>query len=294
MDLFSASLRRARGDETIIDRRAPELYLETLGITDAERDALVEVYRRRPSRVDPVVGALVGATNGIMCDHLIGRLDRYPIPEFPLRGGGVLLDIGCSWGRWSIAAARAGFAVVGVDPSLGAIMAARRVAEELGVQATFVVGDARNLPFADGVFDRVYSYSVIQHLSRRDVDLVARAVARVLRDKGEALIQMPNRAGARSFYHQARRRFRPAQGFEVRYWGLGELRRLFEALVGPTRLEAEGYFGLGMSGLDRTSLPVARRAVHRASVALVRASTVLPSLIRVADSVFVRSRRAQR
>jgi cyclopropane fatty-acyl-phospholipid synthase-like methyltransferase len=40
--------------------------------------------------------------------------------------GKLLLDIGCSWGRWSISAARNGWCVVGIDPSLGAIMAARR------------------------------------------------------------------------------------------------------------------------------------------------------------------------
>ena len=40
---------------------------------------------------------------------------------------GPLLDIGCSWGRWSLAAARKGYSVVGIDPSLGAVMAARRI-----------------------------------------------------------------------------------------------------------------------------------------------------------------------
>ena len=40
-------------------------------------------------------------------------------------GGTRLLDIGCSWGRWSLAAAARGYDAVGIDPSLGAIMAAR-------------------------------------------------------------------------------------------------------------------------------------------------------------------------
>ena len=60
--------------------------------------------------------------------HLMGKLDRYPIPEIrlPESQGETLPDVGCNWGRWSVAAARKGYAVVGIDPSMGGVMAARR------------------------------------------------------------------------------------------------------------------------------------------------------------------------
>src|SRR5207244_2994529 len=78
-------------------------------------------------------------------------LTRYPIPAFPLGPGEgrSVLDVGCNWGRWTVAAARAGYRATGVDPKEKAVAAARRVAEQLGLGADYVVGDARNLPFPD-------------------------------------------------------------------------------------------------------------------------------------------------
>ena len=86
--------------------------------------------------------------------------------------GELLLDIGCNWGRWTIAAAQRGYRPIGIDPSFEAIVAARRIARQLGVDdARYVVADARKLPFADGTFDVVFSYGVLQHFSKSDVAL---------------------------------------------------------------------------------------------------------------------------
>jgi hypothetical protein len=40
--------------------------------------------------------------------------------EITPKGRDKLSDVGCSWGRWSIAPAKKGFSVVGIDSSLGA------------------------------------------------------------------------------------------------------------------------------------------------------------------------------
>src|SRR4051794_25960664 len=84
---------------------------------------------------------------GFMYAPLIGRLVEYPIPttRLPHGEGRVVLDLGCNWGRWTIAAARAGYRAVGLDPSLPAVQAAYDVATQLGVQADFLVGEARFL-----------------------------------------------------------------------------------------------------------------------------------------------------
>ena len=81
----------------------------------------------------------VGATNGILYKDAIGKLDHYPIPvlRMPPGAGRRLLDIGCNWGRWSIAAARLGYRPIGIDPSLGAVLAAKRVSEKLGLDVQF-------------------------------------------------------------------------------------------------------------------------------------------------------------
>ncbi len=168
--LARASLDRARG--RLIDQRAPELFLESMGISEEEKVGVLDLARRRPGSIDPVVSYLVAATNGIAYKHLLGKLDHYPIPSFPLDGKGQLLDLGCSWGRWTLAAAKRGFEVVGLDPSLGALMAARRVAGALDIRSRYVCGDARFLPFRDVSFDAVFSYSVLQHLSEPDLEFV--------------------------------------------------------------------------------------------------------------------------
>ncbi len=124
----------------------------------------------RSDGVDPFVAQVIGATGGFLYKPLIGSLPRYPIPEFRFQSQAkeLLLDIGCNWGRWTMAATKAGFTAIGVDPHLDAILAAYRVAEQLGIRADFVVADARYLPFKKQTLDRVFSYSVLQHFAKDD------------------------------------------------------------------------------------------------------------------------------
>jgi SAM-dependent methyltransferase/uncharacterized protein YbaR (Trm112 family) len=269
------------------------LYVETLSLSPEERQGIVDL-QASGSAIDPVVAYLVAATNGMMYRHLIGALDRYPIPALPMAPGNGrrLLDVGCSWGRWTLAASQRGYEAVGIDPSLGAVLAARRVAAALGRPARYVVGDARHLPFADGAFDAVYSYSVIQHLSYSDAAQAVTEMGRVLRPDGVARVQMPTRYGLRCLYHQARRRFRAATGFEVRYWTWPQLRALFTKAIGSTHLEVDGYFGIGLQGADAPLMTPLLSAVLRASELLKGASRVVPLLKRGADSVFVEAVRS--
>jgi hypothetical protein len=89
--------------------------------------------------VDPVVSYLVGATSGSGYVHLIGNLATYPIPNIPVGSGDgeLLLDVGSGWGRWSVSAARKGWRIIGIDPSLGAILSAKRAFSETGLRSLF-------------------------------------------------------------------------------------------------------------------------------------------------------------
>jgi SAM-dependent methyltransferase/uncharacterized protein YbaR (Trm112 family) len=284
--LADASLKRAAGIG--VDQRAPELHLESLGISDDEKNGVIELARRNGA-IDPVVAYLIAATNGLMYKHLIGAIDSYPIPDLalPPGKGRRLLDVGCSWGRWSVAAARLGYEVLGVDPSLGAVTAAGRVAAQLGLPNRYVVADARYLPIADASIDVTYSYSVLQHLSRGDTSLSIAEMGRVLKPGGLARVQMPTRYGVRCLYHQARRSFREARGFEVRYWTRAALAALFARHIGPPRFEVDCYFGIGLQKADASLMTPALRRVLWASEQLKALSTTVPALIAVADSVFV-------
>lgn len=241
--------------------------------------------------IDPFVQAEVPYTSGNLYFPIQHKLTRYPIPKTHLwQGRGErLLDIGCNWGRWSIAAARKGFKPIGIDPSLKAVMAARRVANQLNVQATFIVGDARFLPFENDSFDVVFSYGVYQHLSKENVRVSLKEVRRVLKDQGQTLFQMPNKFGIRQYQQHRRRGFTEGKDFEVRYWKPSELMRTFSEYIGSTQMITDCYFGLGVQVSDIDLMPLKYKAVIAASETLRKLSTVVRPLMKLADSVYLRS-----
>ncbi len=248
-----------QGHEYPVVDGVPVLLVEEESPTHAACGLIEELPPPPATGVDPFVREVIGATCGRLYEHLSADLPEYPIPELrlPPGNGRSFLEVGCNWGRWCVAAARRGYVPVGIDPSLKAIQAARRVAEQLGVDTEYVVGDARRLPFADESFDVVFSYSVFQHFSKRDALAAFDELARVLRPGGESLVQMANVYGARSLWNQLReRRWRePRTLFDVRYWGPRELRDELAGRIGPTDLSTDGFFTLNPQPTDLALLP---------------------------------------
>jgi len=246
-----------------------------------------------PNEIDPFVRNAIGATNGGLYQHLVGNLKEYPIPilRLPQAENRPFLEVGCNWGRWCIAAARLGYRTVGIDPSLKSIRAAKRVARQLGIEATYVVADGRYLPFRDRSFDQIFSYSVLQHLSKENACITLAEIRRALRLGGTALVQMPNVFGLRCLYHQIRRGFREGRDFDVRYWRPAELLSAFTDKVGPSKLSVDGYFSLNVQPSDLRLLPARYRALVHASEGLRRISDRIPILTKVADSLYVNAQR---
>jgi ubiquinone/menaquinone biosynthesis C-methylase UbiE len=85
---------------------------------------------------------------------------------------------------------------VGIDPSLKGIRAACRVAQQLGIQVSYLVADGRYLPFRDSIFDQVFSYSVPQHLSKENVRSVLAETHRVLAKFGGAWFNFQTSSGS--------------------------------------------------------------------------------------------------
>lgn len=269
-------------------------YLESVLLSNLEKEGILRLAAEGDG-IDPVAAYLVAATNGLGYAHLRGDLKEYPIPEIrlPPGQGRVLLDVGCSWGRWCVAASRKGYQAVGIDPSLGAVMAARRVARALGVEARFIVGDARHLPILAGAIDTVFSYSVIQHFSEEDAKRAFDQIGRVLRPSGECLVQMPTKYGLRCLYNQARRGFRETKGFEVRYWPPGDLLKVVGDRVGPAEISVDCFFGIGWQPSDAHLMPPLFQRVIAASEWLRGLSCSLPALTWLADSVYVQARKGE-
>jgi SAM-dependent methyltransferase/uncharacterized protein YbaR (Trm112 family) len=264
------------------------LYVETLGLAEHEKRG-VERDWRPDSKVDPAISYLIGATSGRGYLNLVGKLQSYPIPNIPIANGNgrLLLDVGSSWGRWSVSAARKGWRVVGIDPSLGALLAARRAFSRTNPDVAWVCGDARFLPFRAGTFGCAFSYSVIQHFSEADAERAIAEIAEVLDRGGFAKVQMAHRGGLRSTYSRTRPNYSGNGRFRVRYWSLAALREMFEKHIGPARVYAEAFGGLGLLSEDRNHVSTSAKLLITISALLKRLSDVCPSLIRHADSVYV-------
>ena len=265
-----------------------------LKIAETRDPSSLPNFNLAPGEIDPFVRNAIGATNGGLYQHLVGNLREYPIPTLRLPPGNhkLFLEVGSNWGRWCISAARSGYRVVGIDPSLKAIRAAKRVAKQLGIDATYLVADARYLPFRDGSFDQVFSYSVLQHLSKEHARQSLSQIRQVLRSDGSALVQMPNMFGVRCLYHQIRRGFRQTRDFEVRYWRPGELLSAFSGAIGPSRLSVDGFFSLNAQASDLRLLPPRYRALVHTSERLRKLSRSIPLLTEFADSLYIEARRA--
>jgi len=87
---------------------------------------------------------------------------RKRLMSLGLASGGKLLDAGCGFGQWSLAASDGYAHVVGVDGAAARIDVCRRLAAELGADnCEFVQGAMERLPLADSSFDAAISYSVL-------------------------------------------------------------------------------------------------------------------------------------
>ncbi len=109
--------------------------------------------------------------------------------------GAIVLDAGCGTGYGAAEFSRAS-SVVGMDGSAEAVGYARCNFARAGVH--FLRAVCESLPFADGSFDLVAAFEVIEHLERWQ-DFLAEA-RRVLRPAGLLLVSTPNKA----YYAEAR------------------------------------------------------------------------------------------
>lgn len=101
-----------------------------------------------------------------------------------LAPGRDLLDVGCGTGGFARALAeRTGARVVGLDRAGVFLAYARGAASDV----TWIEGEARALPFADGSFDGVLLSLVLQQLA--DPERAVREAYRVLRPGGRAVVR---------------------------------------------------------------------------------------------------------
>lgn len=107
--------------------------------------------------------------------------------------GHEVLDLACGHGRIARRLAARGARVTGLDATPLFLSRAREDAAAAGVEASFVEGDMRALPFADESFDRVVSFfTSFGYFSEEENRRVLAEMRRVLRPGGRLLIEANN------------------------------------------------------------------------------------------------------
>jgi len=110
-----------------------------------------------------------------------------------LRRGQSVLDAPCGAGRIAFHLAKAGCRVTGVDRMVSFVARARRRFRKAGLSGEFLVGDLRDLDFADQ-FEAVINFGgSFGYFSDAENLLVLRRFASALRPGGRVYIDQPNR-----------------------------------------------------------------------------------------------------
>ena len=108
------------------------------------------------------------------------------LKSWDIPAGETLLDVACGTGQISIPAARRGIKVTGVDIADNSIAFAQNRAQLEGLDCTFDVGDAENLPYEDASFDNVVS--IVGAMFAPQADKVASELLRVCKPGGRILM----------------------------------------------------------------------------------------------------------
>ena len=124
-------------------------------------------------------------------EHLSRRLKAaFELAE--VTPGMMILDVGCGRGEILRHCAQLGADAFGVDYAAVAVQMSQRVIEPLDgiVPGKTGVGqaDAKKLPFASGVFDRVLMFDVVEHLHPWELHEAMLEVHRVLKPDGRFII----------------------------------------------------------------------------------------------------------
>ena len=114
-----------------------------------------------------------------------------------LRAGERVLDMGCGAGRHAFEMYRRGADVIALDQNADELstvsewFAAMREEGSVpaGAEADVKQGDALNLPFPDGEFDRIVAAEVLEHIPEDEAAIAE--LARVLRPGGTMAVTVP-------------------------------------------------------------------------------------------------------
>lgn len=140
------------------------------------------------------------------------HLSRYSFAARLARGRRVL-DVACGTGYGTAELSRVAQLAVGIDVAADAVTAAS--SQYRSPNLSFLVGDARQLPFKAGTFDLLVAFEVIEHL--QDWNRLLEEARRLLAPGGQFVVSTPNRV-----YYAESRQAAGANPFHVHEFEFAE------------------------------------------------------------------------
>jgi len=117
-------------------------------------------------------------------NRVIAKLKAYRVKK--------VLDLGCGSGRHSVALAKEGFDVTGIDYSKNALDLAAKWAKSEKVKINFVKGNIhKKLEFKDNLFGAILAIDALHYESTKDLKFSIGEIVRILKPGGLAFITLP-------------------------------------------------------------------------------------------------------
>ena len=158
---------------------------------------------------------------GSLCD----RLEKEAI--FALfKPKGLVLDVGCGTGNYTLEIARRGAKAVGIDLSFDMAIFAKTQAEREGLKMHFVVGRIEAMPFKKDIFDGVLGVTALCFISNAETAIVE--INKVVKPTGDVILGELNNSSYWAVLRRIKALFKESSYRGARFFSLLKLKRLLE------------------------------------------------------------------
>lgn len=158
---------------------------------------------------------------GNLCD----RLEKKTI--FALfRPKGLVLDVGCGTGNYTLEMASRGATAIGMDSSFDMALFAKIKAEKQGLKAHFVAGRGEAMPFKNDTFDGALSVTTLCFAS--NAETMIDEMKRVIKPEGHVVLGELNKLSYWALLRRIKALFKKSSYSEARFFSLQELKWLLE------------------------------------------------------------------
>ena len=157
--------------------------------------------------------------------RLVDRLEKHVVLGLiGDRAEGAALDLSCGTGNYTVALARRGFRVVGIDVSEPMLRVARAKGAQASLDIALVQADVHALPFRAGAFDLATLILGLEFTAEPGRALGE--VRRVLKPGGDLVVAILNRRGLWTLWRRIKREVVPSIWRSATFLRSDELRRL--------------------------------------------------------------------